>query len=516
MKKGGVMNKIQLYFFIAMSFLLACSAEKKQFNVAKETNTIEGYERYLSKYENGKYSKSAHERIEEKKFSQLRNTQFSSFIKILKTNLVDNRSTVSIKPGNRILMGTPLSIRLQHLPRKKSITLNAYRRDWDRLLYSFATYQSDENGQIALEKTESVSGTYAGIDALGIFWSMSNPVLENGELPFHIKELKQNTIYFAVECNHRIIATEQLELTEKSPQIISEKINNDTLTAVFHYPKNAKNLPAVILLSGSEGGYDNVDKMAQILSSHGYAVLALAYFKIKPLPRYLEKIPIEYLFHAIDWVKGRPHIDSSRVILAGGSRGGELALLLASLRSDIKGVIAIEPSYVLWQGLPHSPGSLFFPKPAWTLNGRALPFLKHRLHLPTMARLGSGGVQIELMKVYEGIVDNQKKIEPALIKVENIRGPILLVAGKDGRVWPAYRMCRMMEDRLGSLNFPHPVKCLYYENAGHYVTITPMLYPTIQYKYDQLKVGGTDSGNASAQIDSWNKIIEFLKTHFPS
>ena len=111
-------------------------------------------------------------------------------------------------------------------------------------------------------------------------------------------------------------------------------------------------------------------------------------------------------------------------------------------------------------------------------------------------------------------IDDKSKIEPALIKVENINGPILFIAGKDDRVWPSYKMCQMMKHRLDSLNYKFPVKCLYYENAGHNI-ISPDLFPTIDYQYEQTVVGGTNSGNASAQIDSWNKMIEFLKTYFP-
>jgi len=116
--------------------------------------------------------------------------------------------------------------------------------------------------------------------------------------------------------------------------------------------------------------------------------------------------------------------------------------------------------------------------------------------------------------MHEGRLDDWSKIEPALIKVEKINGPILFIAGKDDQMWPSYQMCQMMQHRLDSLHFKHPVKGLYYDNAGHRVT-SPDLLPTIDYKYEDVIFGGTDSGNANAQIDSWNKMIEFLKAYFP-
>ena len=72
----------------------------------------------------------------------------------------------------------------------------------------------------------------------------------------------------------------------------------------------------------------------------------------------------------------------------------------------------------------------------------------------------------------------------------------------------------MIRNRLDSLKFGHPIECIYYENAGHFI-FGPDLMPTIYYKYDQFVWGGKDSENSAAQIDSWNKMIGFLQTYFP-
>ncbi|MBN1182758.1 MAG: dienelactone hydrolase family protein, partial [Bacteroidales bacterium] len=157
---------------------------------------------------------------------------------------------------------------------------------------------------------------------------------------------------------------------------------------------------------------------------------------------------------------------------------------------------------------------ILFAKPAWMLNGKPLPFLHHAHELPTLMKFGTNARQIELMPLYDNAFVEGPKLEKAKIKVEKINGPILLIAGKDGQLWPSYRMCQRMEKRLKDNNFTHPVHALYYDEAGHYVTITPELKPTIYYKTDQVRVGGTDSGNASAQADSWIQLINFLQDFF--
>ena len=75
-------------------------------------------------------------------------------------------------------------------------------------------------------------------------------------------------------------------------------------------------------------------------------------------------------------------------------------------------------------------------------------------------------------------------------------------------------MCQMIEKRLDGLKFEHQVVCLYYDNAGHSIC-SPELMPTIDYKHQKLALGGKNSENAAAQIDSWNKMIGFLQTYFP-
>ena len=104
--------------------------------------------------------------------------------------------------------------------------------------------------------------------------------------------------------------------------------------------------PVVIVLSGSGGGFD-LDKAA-VLSRHGLATLALAYFGIAPLPTWLHRIPLEYFEAALTWLCAQPEIDSERVGILGVSRGAELALLLGSTFPQIRAIVAYAPSSVAW------------------------------------------------------------------------------------------------------------------------------------------------------------------------
>ena len=105
------------------------------------------------------------------------------------------------------------------------------------------------------------------------------------------------------------------------------------------------------------------------------------------------------------------------------------------------------------------------------------------------------------------------QVERASIPVENINGAVLLITGKDDRLWPSSYMADQVIDRLKLHEFSHPYSHLSYENAGHAIMIpywpvfTRIFHPVAKI---WLEFGGTSYGNAVAQEDSWTKMFEFL------
>ena len=77
---------------------------------------------------------------------------------------------------------------------------------------------------------------------------------------------------------------------------------------------------------------------------HGYTTFALAYFGVEGLPRELVKIPLEYFKKGFDWLRTQDTVDGRRLGVVGGSKGGELALLLGATFPEIKVVVARAPS----------------------------------------------------------------------------------------------------------------------------------------------------------------------------
>jgi dienelactone hydrolase len=58
-------------------------------------------------------------------------------------------------------------------------------------------------------------------------------------------------------------------------------------------------------------------------------------------------------------------------------------------------------------------------------------------------------------------------IEKAVIPVEKIQAPILLVSGTDDQTWPAGEFCSAIVTRLKKAGYPYEVKHLINEKGGH-------------------------------------------------
>src|SRR5215831_7035190 len=103
-------------------------------------------------------------------------------------------------------------------------------------------------------------------------------------------------------------------------------VRDDGLVGTLFLPSTPPPYPVVITLGGSGPG-GAFTPPAILLASNGIAALALAYFGVEGLPPALVRIPLEYFDKAIRWCQSRRDLRPNAIAVAGGSRGGELALL---------------------------------------------------------------------------------------------------------------------------------------------------------------------------------------------
>ncbi|MGL6267894.1 MAG: acyl-CoA thioester hydrolase/BAAT C-terminal domain-containing protein, partial [Chitinophagaceae bacterium] len=267
--------------------------------------------------------------------------------------------------------------------------------------------------------------------------------------------------------------------------VFETRAQKDTIPdSKYYHAKGKSNNIVLLLLGGSEGGLPDYYDTKK-LTSLGYACFILGYFNTKSTPDRLEMIPMEYFDKEIESLKSRPELKKKKLVIWGGSKGGELALLLASRNKEIKAVIAAVPSSVVFQGLGGNLTS------SWSENGKPIPFV------PFAPFDYSKIVNNQYAEVYKLSLEQTAYVEKAVIKVENINGPILLLAGKSDSMWPSNQMAEMVIKRLEEKKFKHWFKLYAYDNAGHTLN-------------DGYMMGGTAEGNKNARTDSEQRILDFL------
>jgi len=255
-----------------------------------------------------------------------------------------------------------------------------------------------------------------------------------------------------------------------------ESIRGEGLTARFYYPaKGDGSWRPVVLLGGSEGGLVTAKNRIHPLVCSGYCVLSVAYFKVEGLDDELISVPLEFFDKAKAWLAEDPRIAQGGIAVIGGSKGGELSLLLASRDPTIQCVVGIVPASHVFQGI----APRFHMNSSWSYRGKDLPFVPYVIN----ATLFKAAMTGKFHDVYQqALTKAGEKAEATRIPVEKSNGAVLLLSGKKDRMWPSTAMCETIIKRLKKAEFRHAYKHVAYEtshNVGssreHWIEITAFL-----------------------------------------
>jgi pimeloyl-ACP methyl ester carboxylesterase len=102
-------------------------------------------------------------------------------------------------------------------------------------------------------------------------------------------------------------------------------------------------------------------------------------------------------------------------------------------------------------------------------------------------------------------------IEKAVIPVEKIRGPVLLISGTDDRIWPAEEHCAAIMARLKKMGFPHEARHLSIKNGGHTSFLPSLITANRGLLIDGNPNGGSPQADAGGGYRSWATILDFLQ-----
>jgi dienelactone hydrolase len=435
------------------------------------------------------------------------------------------RPHIQILPA-RVLEGDNVSIIAAGLKPGEAATVHiqSIASGGNRAFYGEATFRANKAGVIDLATAAPIGGYYGNVDPRGLFWSqrlLAKDIAGQSRIAaLHLDDA------LSIAADQQVLTLEQrgllldrkvLTLVRSDTDIEHEDVNSAGLVGVFYHKKSAGRRPPVIILGGAEGGRIFADLIGPALASRGYAVFGLVYFSppddaIRNVPTALNRIPVEQLQTARQWLAARPEVNIDKLALIGASKGGELALLLASTYEWITAVVAYVPSDVVWQGFAYGASEAAMGS-SWTSDGRDVPYLPQTGQREEIIRgRQPGAAPIELARISRAnmAAATPQAVAAATIPLERSHAALLLVGGGDDRTGDSGTSVARAAARLRGVAYQHPFEALVYPEAGHGIVGTGWR-PTTTHNSGVFNDGGTPQADAHAQADSWRKMLDWLQ-----
>ncbi|XP_070701391.1 acyl-coenzyme A thioesterase 6-like [Pempheris klunzingeri] len=395
-------------------------------------------------------------------------------------------------PSARCLFDEPVHVKVAGLRSRQVVTMRARSTDEKGVTFrSSASYRADGSGEIDLQRDPSLSGSYVGVEPMGLLWSMRADTLHKRFQKTN--SLKPHVVKFSVHEE------------EGGGRMLAEATNERLLIGdgVSRLPLKEGNIRGVLFTPPGEGPFSAIldlgtflsEKRACLLANKGYVVLAVAVFNDKSAN--LKEMHLDYYEEAAEILRQHPKVGSKGIGVISLSKSGDLALSIASYLPGVEATVWINGCCAN-TALP-----LFYKK------SQILPALMFDISkvIPT-----ESGAAISKYAVNDPQAEENKG---SLVPIERAEGRFLFVAAEDDMNWDSKAYMEMMEERLkhhGKDNF----ETVCYPGAGHVLEPPYGAYcPSSRHGIVDSKVlwGGEPRSHAAAEVHLWKKIQEFFRTH---
>jgi len=270
-----------------------------------------------------------------------------------------------------------------------------------------------------------------------------------------------------------------------------------------HFYDAGEREKAVITFSGSEGGSDASDTMAWYYRQNDISALGVTLFAGEGTGNCLDRVPLEYAERAIAWLKEQGF---DQIAVDGISKGSEYALLAASAFDDITCVIARVPSYFVSEGMigRKAPSGTS----CWSYRGAEFPYVPYAIREFDVIGQFLRHREFNILRYNTG----KAVADEAVIPMEKINGPILLISTRADTVWPSADQAQWIAAYLREHDFPHEVECLTYDHISHFAI--PMRSNTWLLKLLFRSERESPEECASEREDLSRKAVDFIQNHW--
>lgn len=245
-----------------------------------------------------------------------------------------------------------------------------------------------------------------------------------------------------------------------------------------YYPNSTSSGKTMIAMLGDSSDDRMVVSGVKWLHKRGCNVMAMSPGK-KEYGHH--DYPLERIERAIAFLKAR---GDRKIGIVGASTTGMVALVAASLFPEITLTIALTPPDFIMEGFfkGDRDGAKEWPSDGSSLSwqGKPLPYLPYAYRHPKywhqiLADAKAGGDRIASRPMF----DESERLHPVQetekIRVEDIRGKVILVGAEDDVLWDTCKYIRRMLARLDALPHACEAETLLYEHGTHFVFPQSML-----------------------------------------
>jgi len=422
-------------------------------------------------------------------------------------------ASLSVTPADG-LIDVPRHIVVSGLAAGELVTLRTRTLRGPALWWCAAVQcRADPLGVVDLRRDAPLQGSYSGVSAMGLIWSQAPETPGASREVF--AEQAAAPLATRVELQREDGSRQQVVMLQRlqAAGVRRRELRDEGLVGTLFLPAGDGPHPVVMVLNGSNGGIN--EPRAALYASHGYAALALGYFKVPGRSDYISNTPLEYFETALHWLHRELQPAQGFVALSGQSRGGELVLLLGAMFPElVSAVIGYVPGAVVHSAQNACDPALGREGAAWTYRGQALPHLWQNNREASWAPWDHGPAPRRHTDALLTALRDADAVARARIRVEQIRGPLLLLSGDDDGNWPSSLYSRMVVEQLAQAGHAHPVLHQDFAGAGHaivfpYVPTTQLVYAHPVSRRISTS-GGEPAANAHADEASWAGVLRFL------
>lgn len=373
--------------------------------------------------------------------------------------------------------------------------------DGGRPWSSEAVFPVADDGTVDPGRDAPVSGSYSGVDAQGLLWSMG---MEGHAVhdAFSKYAATPLTMTFSVEAEDGTTAEAVVERQLAGPGVRQVAVDAPGVVATAFRPEGDGPFPPVLVLSGTGGAI--LEGIAAVLASRGFATIAMAYFGREGLPPQSVEIPIEYFRKGLDWMLAQDWVAPGRIGVYATAKGAEAGILLGAHYDDVCTVVGYNASGLAYEALSltSADGS------PWTVGGEPVPFLSVATDFAGVRTATLDDPFCSTPAFLEALRDAEG-VSRAMLPVEAVGGPLLLVTGTDDQVWPAWHHAELVLERMAAHGLADRVTHLAFEDAGHVLGV-PYLPTTgmVTTRGGAIRaLGGRAACNARAEAEAWAAVL---------